>query len=129
MPSEEGKHWKPLVMTTGDQEIFEKKDPDYNQEAVIRFLTFDREYQNSILRCLGAARENGRSIREIISSEMWEHLNNFYLELTSEQSLTMALEDPHRFFQDHSDAQPPVYRPDGLHHEPWRGVEFRPASA
>jgi uncharacterized alpha-E superfamily protein len=99
MPSEEGKHWKPVVLTTGDQDIFEKKDPGYNQEAVIRFLTFDRDYPNSILRCLAAARENGRSIREIISSEMWEHLNNFYLELTDEQSVVMALEDPHRFFK------------------------------
>ena len=69
-------------MTTGDQEMFEKNEPDYNQEAVIRFLTFDRNYPNSILSCVAAARENGRSIREIISSEMWEHLNNFYLELT-----------------------------------------------
>jgi len=99
MPSEEGKHWKPIVMTTGDQEIFEKKDPGYNQEAVIRFLTFDRDYSNSIVRCLAAARENGRSIREIISSEMWEHLNNFYLELSNGNSLSMALEDPHRFFK------------------------------
>jgi uncharacterized alpha-E superfamily protein len=99
MPSEEGKHWKPIIMTTGDQELFEKEDPAYNQEAVIRFLTFDRNNPNSILRCLAAARENGRSIREIISSEMWEHLNNFYLELANGQSLTMALEDPHRFFK------------------------------
>lgn len=99
MPTEEGKHWKPLVMTTGDHELFEKKDPEYSQEAVIRFLTFDRDYPNSIVRCLAAARENGRSIREIISSEMWEHLNNFYLELSTEQSVRMALQDPHRFFK------------------------------
>ena len=98
MPSEKGKHWEPLIMTTGDQKLFEQKHTDYQQEAVIRFLTFDREYPNSILTCLAAARENGRSIREIISSEMWEHLNNFYLELTDGASLTMALEDPHRFF-------------------------------
>jgi uncharacterized alpha-E superfamily protein len=99
MPSEEGKHWKPIIMTTGDQELFEKEDPAYNQEGVIRFLTFDRNNPNSILRCLASARENGRSIREIISSEMWEHLNNFYLELASEQSVDMALQDPHRFFK------------------------------
>jgi len=99
MPTEEGKHWKPLIMTTGDYEFFEKKDPEYNQDAVIGFLTFDREYPNSIVRCLMAARENARSIREIISSEMWEHLNNFYLELTSEQSVRMAFKDPHRFFK------------------------------
>jgi uncharacterized alpha-E superfamily protein len=99
MPSEMGKHWEPLVVTTGDQELFEKNNPDYTQEAVIRFLAFDREYPNSILSCLSAARENGRSIREIISSEMWEHLNIFYLELTDSGSLNMAMEDPHRFFK------------------------------
>ena len=99
MPAEEDQHWKPLVMTTGDHEIFEKSDPSYNQEAVIHFLTFDRSYANSIIRCVGAARENARSIREIISSEMWEHLNNFYLELSHEHSVHMALSDPHRFFK------------------------------
>jgi len=99
MSSEEAEHWKPIVLTTGDQEIFEKTNPEYSQAEVIRFLTFDRDYPNSIIRCLGAARENGRSIREIISSEMWEHLNNFYLELTSNRSVVMALEDPHRFFK------------------------------
>ena len=99
MPSETGKHWEPLVMTTGDQDLFEKKGSGYTQEAVIRFLAFDREYPNSILACLASARENGRSIREIISSEMWEHLNNFYLELAGGQGLAMALADPHRFFR------------------------------
>ena len=99
MPSEKGKHWEPVVMTTGDQALFEAHYPDYDQEAVIRFLTFDKDYPNAILTCLAAARENGRSIREIISSEMWEHLNNFYLELADERSITIALEDPQRFFK------------------------------
>lgn len=101
MPSEKGKHWEPLVMITGDQKLFEKHCPDctQEQEAVIRFLTFERQYPNSILTCLAAARENARSIREIISSEMWEHLNNFYLELADNGSQSMALEDPHRFFK------------------------------
>ena len=98
LPSEKDKHWLPLVMTTGDQALFEKGKSVYDQEAVIWFLTFDRTYPNSILSCLAAARENARSIREIISSEMWEHLNNFYLELIKEESIKMALEDPDRFF-------------------------------
>jgi len=98
MPSEKDRHWLPLVMTTGDQDLFEEREGDYSQEAVIWFLTFDRGYPNSILSCVAAARENARSIREIISSEMWEHLNNFYLELLKEESIKMALEDPDRFF-------------------------------
>ena len=98
LPLEEGKHWEPIIMTTGDQDLFGERVSDYDQEAVIRFLTFDREYPNSILSCIAAARENARSIREIISSEMWEHLNNFYLELTDAGSPDFALSDPQRFF-------------------------------
>jgi len=99
MPSEKGKHWEPIVMTTGDQALFEKNHPDYNRESVIRFLTFERSYPNSILTCLALARENARSIREIISSEMWEHLNTFYLELADRGSPDFALSDPHRFYK------------------------------
>ena len=99
MPTEKGKHWDPLIMITGDQKLFENEYPDYTQDMVIQFLTFDRQYANSILACLEAARENARSIREIISSEMWEHLNNFYLELADNAGQKMALEDPHRFFK------------------------------
>lgn len=99
MPSERGKHWEALVMTTGDNGAFRERYDSYTHTNVIRFLTFDREYLNSILTCLGAARENARSIREIISTEVWEHLNNFYLELAEENSRTFAAEDPHRFFK------------------------------
>jgi len=99
LPSERGKHWDTLIMATGDQALFEDSCPNCGRAEVIRFLTFDREYPNSILSCLAAARENGRSIREIISSEMWEHLNNFYLELVDAKRLDLSLTDPHRFFQ------------------------------
>lgn len=98
VPSEERSQWSPLIMTTGDQAFFEKNSNEYTQEGVLWFLTFDRKYPNSIINCLAAARENGRSIREIISSEMWEHLNHFYLEMMKEESIKMALLDPHRFY-------------------------------
>lgn len=70
--------WKPLVMTTGDLHSFEERYGDANADNVIRFLTFDRQYPNSIISCLSAARENARSVREIISSEMWQQINAFY---------------------------------------------------
>lgn len=99
MPSEGNRQWEPLVMITGDQEYFEDKYKAYTKEAVINFLTFDRDYYNSIVSCLAAARENARSIREIISSEMWEHLNIFYLEMADPKHHPMALQDPHKFFK------------------------------
>ncbi len=99
LPSEKDKHWEPLVAITGDHEVFGRNYNDYTEEEVIQFLTFDRDYSNSIISCLAAARENARSIREIISSEMWEHLNTFYLELADPASKRFAMDDPHRFYK------------------------------
>lgn len=70
--------WEPLITTTGDLPIFKEKYGQATAESVIQFLTFDSEYPSSILSCLRAARENARSIREIISSEIWEQVNSFY---------------------------------------------------
>lgn len=78
-PDELVNHWQPLIQVTGDEAVFsEKYGKRFSAEAVLDFLTFDREYPNSILSSLTAARENARSVREAISSEVWEHLNDFY---------------------------------------------------
>jgi uncharacterized alpha-E superfamily protein len=71
--------WQPLVTTTGDQALFKKRYGDASAQNVLHFLTFDSEYSNSILSCVKAARENARAVRETISSEMWEQVNEFYL--------------------------------------------------
>src|SRR6266581_3062158 len=74
-PSGQGQQWEPLVNTTGDLEAFTKRyGKAATQQNVIHFLTFDPENPNSIVSCVRAARENARTIREIISSEMWLQL-------------------------------------------------------
>jgi len=98
IPLEEDLQWVPMIATTGDREEFESHYHDYTQENVIHFLTFDRQYGNSILSCMHAARENARSVREIISTEMWEQLNRFYIELKEAQHSGFASNDPHKFF-------------------------------
>ncbi|NJN31684.1 MAG: alpha-E domain-containing protein [Synechococcales cyanobacterium RM1_1_8] len=71
--------WEPLIVTTGDRDQFIEHYGEPSAENVLRFLTFDRNSYNSILSCVRAARENARSVREIISSEVWEQVNSFYL--------------------------------------------------
>jgi uncharacterized alpha-E superfamily protein len=71
--------WAPLVQTTGDQRWFQQHYGEPSAEAVMQFLTFDRSYPNSIISSLEAARENARTIRDRISREMWQELNEFYL--------------------------------------------------
>ena len=83
LPVGSAQQWKPLVDTTGDAAEFAKRYGSATQHNVIQFLTFDDKNVNSICSCLRAARENARSVREIISSEMWEQVNQFYLMLNS----------------------------------------------
>ena len=71
--------WASLVHTTGDLEFFEKKYGEATPANVTQFLTFDDEYSSSILSSVSRARENARSVRDIISREMWQELNEFYL--------------------------------------------------
>jgi uncharacterized alpha-E superfamily protein len=80
LPTESAEQWGALVITSGDQERFAARTSGAaTQENVIQFLAFDAENPNSIFSCVRAARENARSVREIISSEMWEQVNTFFL--------------------------------------------------
>ncbi len=71
--------WSPLVATTGDHEAFYERYGLATRENVWRFLTFDHDSSNSVASCLYAARENARTIRGNLPSEVWEELNKFYL--------------------------------------------------
>ncbi len=91
--------WEPLVNTTGDDEFFRKHYGEANIDNVIRFLTFDRDYHNSILASLSAARENARTVRESISSESWEQLNEFYHFVKNTAGRSASLDSPSEFFR------------------------------
>jgi uncharacterized alpha-E superfamily protein len=93
--------WQPLVNITGDHADFAKRyGPVASSQNVQQFLTFDRENPNSIISCLRAARENARSVREIISSEMWLQLNTFYLMVNSAAGSGKGFEARNNFFSE-----------------------------
>src|SRR5258706_5034499 len=98
LPVGSAQQWQPLVATTGDAAAFAKRYGTATQRNVIQFLTFDQENVNSIRSCLRTARENARSVREVISSEMWEQVNEFYLMITSDAARSGSLADPHELF-------------------------------
>jgi len=70
---------------------------DCGSMAATRTLAFDDDYTGSIVRSLGAAWENARSVREAVSSEMWECLNATHEALPSEVGRA-AGQMPHGFF-------------------------------
>lgn len=81
LPMEPAQQWQPLIDTSGDTHEFKQRYGEASQANVIEFLTFDSANTNSIASCLRAARENARSVRETISSEMWAQVNSMYLNM------------------------------------------------
>jgi uncharacterized alpha-E superfamily protein len=90
--------WAPLIYTSGDQDRFGELYGEANQRNVIDFLAFDSENANSIISCLRSARENARTVREMISSMMWEELNKFFLSVRAAANERSILDSPYEFF-------------------------------
>ncbi len=74
--------WQPLIMTTGDNSLFQSKYMDnYTRTNVVNFLAADQLNPNSIISCIANARESARTVREVISHEMWMQINEMYLSI------------------------------------------------
>lgn len=90
--------WQPMVAITGDQEWFQEEYGETSQRQVLEFLTLDSEYLNSISSSLRMARENARSIRDVLPSEMWQQVNSAYHFVTGSGARKMMLNHPHDFY-------------------------------
>ena len=97
MPLGSDQQWGALVSASGDNELFEKLYGEQTRRNVVHFLCCEAENPNSIFSCVRAARENARSIREVIASEMWEEINQFYIYVRDAKRHLDA--SPDEFFQ------------------------------
>lgn len=93
-PKGQGNLWHSLIAATGDHHLFEQRYEWYDRDSILSFLTMDTDYPGSIISSLGMARENARSIRETISSEIWEAVNALYLNVKSLELNRRSLADP-----------------------------------
>ena len=67
--------------------------------TVLRWYTFDLGNHNSLIRCITAARENARGIREHISAEMWEAINGMYWLVNGEDAAAKYEESQDAFLR------------------------------
>ena len=74
-------HWGSILLSSGDEEQFAKHYATADSRNVTEFFAFDLRNPNSIRSSVNAARENARMIRDQISAEMWETINELYLYL------------------------------------------------
>jgi len=90
--------WDPLINTSGDHEQFYARYGTATQKNALSMLAFDEQNPNSIVSCLKSARENARTIREIIAAAVWEELNKFYWFVTDAARNGQGADNPFEFF-------------------------------
>lgn len=66
---------------------------------VVRFLVLDARTPGSITSSIARARENVRSVRELVSSELWESVNDLHLALASRDLRRELSDQPSELFR------------------------------
>jgi uncharacterized alpha-E superfamily protein len=70
--------WVSIIQINADEERFTKLHGRATAETVLHFYLTDKENSTSIISTLFAARENARTLRPLISTEMWAQINVFF---------------------------------------------------
>ncbi len=74
--------WRSTLVSAGCDQGYNEKYDTITMENAVRFLLFDEENPSSVRNCLLSARRNARAQRTAITTEMWECLNQSWLEFT-----------------------------------------------
>jgi uncharacterized alpha-E superfamily protein len=72
----------------------------FGRVEVARLLTLDTTSPASVVSCVARARERGRTLRDVISTEMWEALNSFYLSLGRYDLQAALVTGPYSVYQE-----------------------------
>lgn len=83
--------WLPILRLHCDEERYLERYRHVEAGNVVRFYVVDERNPNSIRNSVRAARENARSIRHLISLEVWTQLNVFYNWVRSLNSRNLRL--------------------------------------
>ncbi|WP_144394425.1 alpha-E domain-containing protein [Pleionea sediminis] len=78
--------WEPIVDILSFRDIFYENYQEADEKSVVNFMVLDNKNPGAIINSLNYARENARTVREIIPREAWEQINNLYLQVVDHKS-------------------------------------------
>ena len=90
VPSDYTPGWLPLVDITGSRALFDRMHQTSDEREVVRFLIADPDNPGSIASSLKIARENARTLRDVLPTDAWEVLNQFCLEFDEQLPVNLS---------------------------------------
>ena len=91
--------WEALIRILGCEAAYAERHDEISERRVLNYLISDETNPGSILSTLAFARENARTIREILPREAWEKLNTFYQEMRDNKQTSYARQGRQDYLQ------------------------------
>ena len=91
--------WEPLIEITGSEKLFYEHYDSPDEKNVLRFMIADLENPGSIVGSLQNARENARTIRDIIPRETWERINDLFITSKKHAQSGVARKNRYQYLQ------------------------------
>ena len=82
--------WESLVAITGNGAEFVERYARADERNVVKFYLADRSHSSSVMSSVVAARENARTVREIVPASMWEGINDLHIYLQDHVDSALA---------------------------------------
>lgn len=89
--------WEPLIRILGCEDAYAEHHDEVTERRVVNFLISDSAHIGSIISCIGFARENARTIREILPREGWEELNSLFHHMSETRHTANARNQRHDY--------------------------------
>ncbi|MEM8934960.1 MAG: alpha-E domain-containing protein [Pseudomonadota bacterium] len=87
---DETSEWQSVLAGAGARYAFDQSHKDVTKQNVVDFIAFSQANPSSIVSCIAQARANARAIRTALTIDMWEALNEFWLELRAKAPMRVG---------------------------------------
>lgn len=94
--------WEPVLVVSGQRAHFDQTfgaAAETSGDLVQEYMSFREENYVSLLCSIAAARDNARSIRDVISLEVWQTMNELYLFMTGGEGRRTFDQDKYLFYR------------------------------
>ena len=91
--------WHGLLGISELTAAYTERHGEIDADKVLDFMVCDTSNPSSIQSCLRAARENARAVRGAITTEVWETVNQTWLESQRMLAKGLCRQDPAQFFE------------------------------
>lgn len=97
-PDQVRQAWAQVLEVLDLDQVYAGRHEEVDPDVVVTFLVSDEDNLGSVVASVRQGRENLRSVRELVSTELWEATNRLYLELMSRDLADDLAGEPYDLF-------------------------------